>query len=109
MGARPKPPLPVIEPRWVSKLRLPRSWTGGDVECDVVVMGTGAGGAVVGHGLAARGHAVVFVEEGELYHRHSFDGSMVRGLRALLPAGLRAGERDLPGASWGGWWAARRR
>jgi choline dehydrogenase-like flavoprotein len=35
-----------------------------DVECDVVVIGTGAGGAVVGKELAERGYSVVFVEEG---------------------------------------------
>ena len=73
------------------------SWTGGDVDCDVVVVGTGAGGAVVGHELAQRGHAVVFVEEGHLYHRHSFDGSSVRSARALLPARLCPGKRPLPG------------
>ena len=78
LGARPKPPLPVTEPRWARQAQAAESWTGGDVECDVVVIGTGAGGAVVGHELAARGHAVVFVEEGQLYHRHSFDGSIVR-------------------------------
>ena len=66
MGARPRPPLPVTEPRWARQVHSAASWTGGDVECDGVVMGTGAGGAVVGHELAARGRAVVFVEEGHL-------------------------------------------
>ena len=36
-----------------------------DIECDVVVVGTGAGGAVVGRELAERGLAVAFVEEGD--------------------------------------------
>ncbi|HSD88124.1 MAG TPA: GMC family oxidoreductase [Kofleriaceae bacterium] len=49
---------------------------GGDlaVECDVVVVGTGAGGAVVGRELAEAGLAVVFVEEGHYYDRTQFNG-----------------------------------
>jgi choline dehydrogenase-like flavoprotein len=49
---------------------------GGDlaVECDVVVIGTGAGGAVVGRELAEAGLAVVFVEEGRYFDRTDFGG-----------------------------------
>ena len=49
---------------------------GGDlsVECDVVVVGTGAGGAVVGRELAESGLAVVFVEEGRYFDRADFNG-----------------------------------
>jgi len=49
---------------------------GGDlaVECDVVVIGTGAGGAVVGRELAEAGLAVVFVEEGHYFDRSQFTG-----------------------------------
>ncbi len=49
---------------------------GGDlsIECDVVVVGTGAGGAVVGRELAEAGLAVVFVEEGDYYDRTQFTG-----------------------------------
>ncbi|MEO6773630.1 MAG: GMC family oxidoreductase N-terminal domain-containing protein [Kofleriaceae bacterium] len=49
---------------------------GGDlaVECDVVVVGTGAGGAVVGRELAEAGLAVVFVEEGRYFDRTQFTG-----------------------------------
>jgi hypothetical protein len=39
------------------------------LECDVVVVGTGAGGAVVAKELAERGHAVVLLEEGEHFTR----------------------------------------
>jgi len=47
---------------------------GGDLalECDVVVVGTGAGGAVVGRELAEAGLAVVFVEEGRYFERSDF-------------------------------------
>lgn len=44
------------------------------VECDVVVIGTGAGGAVVGRELAEAGYAVVFVEEGKYFDRSEFTG-----------------------------------
>ena len=44
------------------------------VECDVVVIGTGAGGAVVGRELAEAGLAVVFVEEGRYFDRTHFNG-----------------------------------
>jgi choline dehydrogenase-like flavoprotein len=44
------------------------------VEADVVVIGTGAGGAVVGRELAEAGLAVVFVEEGRYFHRQDFTG-----------------------------------
>ncbi|HEY5920155.1 MAG TPA: GMC family oxidoreductase [Kofleriaceae bacterium] len=49
---------------------------GGDlaVDCDVVVVGTGAGGAVVGRELAEAGLAVVFVEEGGYFDRSDFTG-----------------------------------
>jgi choline dehydrogenase-like flavoprotein len=49
---------------------------GGDlaVDCDVVVVGTGAGGAVVGRELAEAGLAVVFVEEGAYFDRSHFNG-----------------------------------
>src|SRR5687768_15706682 len=44
------------------------------VDCDVVVVGTGAGGAVVGRELAEAGLAVVFVEEGRYFDRTQFTG-----------------------------------
>ncbi len=44
------------------------------VECDVVVIGTGAGGAVVARELAEAGVAVVMVEEGKYFERSDFTG-----------------------------------
>jgi choline dehydrogenase-like flavoprotein len=52
-----------------------------EIECDVVVIGTGAGGAVMAKELAERGHAVLMVEEGEYYSRSSFTGHAVDNLR----------------------------
>ncbi len=44
------------------------------IECDVVVVGTGAGGAVVAKELAEQGHAVVMLEEGQFFDRRDFNG-----------------------------------
>jgi choline dehydrogenase-like flavoprotein len=57
------------------------------LECDAVVVGTGAGGAVVGKELAARGHAVLFLEEGELWRRDSFDGRALEAHRRFYRNG----------------------
>lgn len=65
-------------PRWLRQIHRASEWTEGDLESDVVVIGTGAGGGGVGRELADRGLAVVFVEEGEHHRRDAFDGSSVR-------------------------------
>jgi glycine/D-amino acid oxidase-like deaminating enzyme len=43
-----------------------------DVECEVVVVGTGAGGAACAYELASRGRAVLLLEEGDYHRRSSF-------------------------------------
>lgn len=43
-----------------------------DVSCDVAVVGSGAGGAVLAAGLAERGLSVVMLEEGGAYSRMDF-------------------------------------
>ncbi len=57
------------------------------VECDVVVIGTGAGGAVVGRELAEAGLAVVFVEEGRYFDRKDFTGRTFEMQRKLYRRG----------------------
>jgi len=65
-------------PRWEKQIVSAKEWTGNrDVECEVVVVGTGAGGAVVGRELADRGFAVVYIEEGSRQRRNDFTGSFV--------------------------------
>lgn len=54
-----------------------------DLECDVVVIGTGAGGAVVAKELAERGVAVVMLEEGDFLTRADFTGHTVDMQRLL--------------------------
>lgn len=67
-----------------------------DVECDVVVVGTGAGGAVVGRELAERGHAVVFIEEGKLVRRDEFTGSSMKAHQEFYRASFSVGNSVMP-------------
>jgi GMC oxidoreductase/Gluconate 2-dehydrogenase subunit 3 len=96
MGAKPKGPAQVTEPRWMEQVHAAATWSGGDIEGDVVVVGTGAGGGVVGYELAERGHAVVFVEEGQFYQRHAFDGSSIRALRRFYRPAFSMGNALIP-------------
>ncbi|MEW5733408.1 MAG: GMC family oxidoreductase, partial [Thermodesulfobacteriota bacterium] len=70
------PPPPEPEPRWMSQIThsggLSENMT---LEAEVVVVGTGAGGAVVAKELAEQGVAVALFEEGKLWRRESFDGN----------------------------------
>lgn len=55
-------------------IRIGTDFAGDTVEtADVLVIGTGCGGATVGHALAERGHAVTFVERGAYWTREDFD------------------------------------
>jgi choline dehydrogenase-like flavoprotein len=83
-------------PRWLSQIHPAASWTQGDVECDVVVVGTGAGGAVVGRELAERGHAVVYLEEGEHHRRDAFDGRSVNAHKRFYRAAFSVGNAPMP-------------
>lgn len=67
----------VEQPPYLSQIQDAGELTEPTLECDVVVVGTGAGGAVVGKELAARGHAVLFVEQGQRHGRDEFDGRSV--------------------------------
>jgi choline dehydrogenase-like flavoprotein len=86
----------IDRPAWLSQIHRAAEWTEGDIECDVVVVGTGAGGAVVGKELADRGHAVVFVEEGEHYRRDAFDGSSVSAHRRFYRGAFAVGNVTIP-------------
>lgn len=70
--------LPEAPPSWMQNIIPAETWDAAEtIECDVVVIGTGAGGGVVGAELAQRGHAVLFVEEGEYRGRSDFHHSQV--------------------------------
>jgi choline dehydrogenase-like flavoprotein len=87
-----------LEPaRWLSQVVDAGTYDGDrDVECDVVVIGTGAGGAVVGRELAEKGHAVVFVEEGRLVRRDEFTGSSMKAHQEFYRGGLSTGNNLFP-------------
>ena len=97
MGAKLNVVNSVDEPRWLQQVHRADDWAQGDeLECDVVVVGTGAGGAVVGRELADRGLAVVFVEEGEHHRRDAFDGSSVEAHRRFYRGAFSVGNAPMP-------------
>lgn len=87
-----------LEPvRWTAQVVDATTYEGEeDVECEVVVVGTGAGGAVVGRELAERGYAVVFVEEGRLVRRDEFTGSSSKAHQELYRGGVAIGNNVMP-------------
>jgi choline dehydrogenase-like flavoprotein len=84
------------QPRWLSQVYRADDWKDGDIECDVVVVGTGAGGGVVGRELAERGHAVVFLEEGEHHRRDAFNGRSVDAHRRFYRGAFTVGNAPMP-------------
>lgn len=95
-AAHPPCPTPAAEPaRWRGQVVTAAS-LGGDeeLECDAVVIGTGAGGAAAAWELASRGLAVVLLEEGDYLDRRDFQGPvseriarLYRGLGATVALG----------------------
>ena len=57
------------------------------LECEVVVIGTGAGGAAAAYELARRGRAVLLLEEGDYHSRGSFRGRSLEAYRTLYRDG----------------------
>ncbi|NOZ86050.1 MAG: GMC family oxidoreductase [Deltaproteobacteria bacterium] len=69
--------------RWRDKVITPGQIDTKEIEADVVVVGTGAGGAVAAKELAEAGLAVAMVEEGDYFTRKDFDGRPARMQRKL--------------------------
>jgi choline dehydrogenase-like flavoprotein len=73
-GERPRGKVPSELPRWAHE-RTQEAWELSDgevIECDAVVIGSGAGGAVAAYELAKAGRAVVLLEEGQYFGRADF-------------------------------------
>lgn len=72
------------QPRWRAQVIDGRE-AGEDleIECEVVVIGTGAGGAAAAYELASRGRAVLMLEEGDFHKRSSFRANSARAHREL--------------------------
>ncbi|MGE0784773.1 MAG: GMC family oxidoreductase N-terminal domain-containing protein [Sandaracinaceae bacterium] len=85
------------QPRWLSQIADASTLDEGeDLECEVVVVGTGAGGAVVGKELADKGYAVVFVEEGGHHRRDAFKGSSVQAHFDFYRGSVTLGNAPMP-------------
>jgi choline dehydrogenase-like flavoprotein len=62
-------------PRWLAQVTDGREVSADlALACEVVVVGTGAGGAAAAYELASRGRAVLLLEEGDYHRRASFRG-----------------------------------
>jgi choline dehydrogenase-like flavoprotein len=87
VGCRTLPvaaPAAIERPRYLEQVidgRLAREDL--ELECEVVVVGTGAGGAACAHELASRGRAVLMVEEGHYHRRDAFTQNAARMTRKL--------------------------
>jgi choline dehydrogenase-like flavoprotein len=101
----PGPPgPPPATPKPIRPLRITADTT---LTCDVVVVGSGAGGAVVAAELAARGKDVVVLEKGGYRNEADFTQQEGEGLEQLYDAGGLLATRDLSlvilqGATLGG-------
>ncbi len=68
-------PVREPEPAWLKQVHSPEDLPAStQLECDVVVVGTGAGGGPVAAALAEAGLAVLMVEEGRYRRREDFSG-----------------------------------
>ncbi len=82
------PPVTPEKQRWMQQVTSASELDPAEaIECDVVVVGTGAGGAVVAKELAERGVAVLLVEEGEYNQRQDFDRRSMPATRKLYRDG----------------------
>ena len=77
-------PAELERQRWMQNLiPVPELDEDLELEADVVVVGTGAGGAVVAKELAEKGLAVAMVEEGRYFGRPDFDGRCMPAMAAM--------------------------
>jgi choline dehydrogenase-like flavoprotein len=70
-------PTPLTDPieRWMRQVTEgSRVQDDLQLDCEVVVVGTGAGGAACAHELASRNRAVLLIEEGKYFRRRDFNG-----------------------------------
>jgi choline dehydrogenase-like flavoprotein len=72
-------------PKWKSRVHCAAEQDDGEleIEADVVIVGSGAGGAVAAYELSRRGHAVVIVEQGDYVDRSQFNGNIPAMVKKL--------------------------
>jgi long-chain-alcohol oxidase len=73
----PLGPLPEAKPKALAPLAIDRDTR---LDCDVVIVGSGAGGGTVAGVLAGAGLDVIVVETGDYYDDQDFDGSELGAL-----------------------------
>ncbi|MBL8920094.1 MAG: GMC family oxidoreductase N-terminal domain-containing protein [Myxococcaceae bacterium] len=79
-----QPPKVLEHARWRDQHLEAVSLADGEtLECDVVIVGTGAGGAPLAHSLARNGHAVLLLEEGPFFSRKDFTGRSMETMRRM--------------------------
>lgn len=90
--------LPSPPERWRAAVVEPEDLAArSTVDCDVVVIGTGAGGAAVAASLAEQGHGVVMVEEGRFFDRTDFSAGVADRLMGMWrDGGLNVGVGNAP-------------
>lgn len=71
------PAVPEPEPPYLRQAVEGSTLAGETLEAEVVVIGSGAAGAIVAKELAERGHATVLVEAGRYFRRHDFSGQFL--------------------------------
>jgi len=86
VGCKTRAPLPIAleRPRYLERVTDgSRVASDLDMECEVVVVGTGAGGAACAYELASRGRAVLMLEEGRYHRRDAFNARASQMTRML--------------------------
>lgn len=88
LGCRYRLEPAAAEPqRWHAQIMDADAVGTDDLECDVVVVGTGAGGAPLAASLAEKGLAVLLLEEGGHHTRVDFTGRPVDMMRKMYRRG----------------------
>jgi choline dehydrogenase-like flavoprotein len=87
----PEPPVNAEEENWMQLVQTPiTDLSKEEVEVDVVVVGSGAGGAALAYELARLGNAVAVVEEGHYFKRPDFTGDRIEMMHKLYRNGGRS-------------------
>lgn len=80
-------PAQIERQRWQQQVTTVEALSGHtDLEADVVVIGSGAGGAAAAYTLASQGLAVLMIEEGRYHDRRDFSGRLTEVIPKLYRA-----------------------